>query len=353
MANPNTIPYYRYQDIQIPDVELRKQFDLYILQGNYSSALNLLSTNEQQLVGKAYIADTINRITNGVMVLEHYYYDNVPTFLNEKLQYFLTMVNNLRNAGNWNSNTQYYQYNFVLYNQEYYFCIQQPPVGTLPTDETYWLYLGLKGKDGVPGVDLVMQYNWVDNATYQPNDLVVYGSAIYVALRENTNVIPLNNEDDWLLFLQPTVGGIYVGITPPTDYVNDTIWFQTDTDPSTQSGTSSIIGQFKRYIEEFDIWDEMYPNTVFTLVLNTDNYSPAVKEYSVNVALNTWNGNQRTFYYNDILSNSTVDIFLQQGVTVSQQILFSSLSILVQTGSFVLTSDITPNTDLNIIVRIY
>ena len=45
MPNPNTLSWYHYQDIQIPDVSLRNQFKQLWNVGNYTSALNLLQLN--------------------------------------------------------------------------------------------------------------------------------------------------------------------------------------------------------------------------------------------------------------------------------------------------------------------
>ena len=51
MPNPNKLPSYHYQDIQIPDVSLRQQLQQYWSSGQYSEALSLLSTNATQLKG--------------------------------------------------------------------------------------------------------------------------------------------------------------------------------------------------------------------------------------------------------------------------------------------------------------
>ena len=59
MANPNNLPYLRYQDIQIPDVQLRTQFQQFFQTGNYVEAISILSGNAAQLQGKAFIANNL------------------------------------------------------------------------------------------------------------------------------------------------------------------------------------------------------------------------------------------------------------------------------------------------------
>ena len=71
MANPNSLfPWLKYQDIQIADIALRTQFESYMSVGNYSQALRLLSDNQSQLQGKAWIGDSINTLVNGIITLD-------------------------------------------------------------------------------------------------------------------------------------------------------------------------------------------------------------------------------------------------------------------------------------------
>ena len=174
MPNPNSLNYLHYQDIQISDTNIKQQFINYINEGQFASALNLLSNNEDQLTGKAFVANTINTIINMVSTLQQYYNTNVTLYLSNLLLKYNKLINEFKNKGTWSSDTQYNPYNFVLYNDELYMCISTPPVGTLPSVNYYWLYLGLQGLDGSPGIDVNMTYDWNSGASYQPNDIVLY-----------------------------------------------------------------------------------------------------------------------------------------------------------------------------------
>lgn len=50
--------------------------------------------------------------------------------------------------GEWSSTAQYFQGNVVQYNGSSYICFLKPPVGTYPTNTTYWRIYAARGSDG-------------------------------------------------------------------------------------------------------------------------------------------------------------------------------------------------------------
>ena len=96
MPNPNTLDWLHYQDIQIPDVVLCQQFRQYIQVGNYDQALLLLIENADQLQGKAYIAEVINTIIEGIVNLEERYNTGVTEYLSNLETQFETLINNFK-----------------------------------------------------------------------------------------------------------------------------------------------------------------------------------------------------------------------------------------------------------------
>ena len=352
MANPNTIPWLHYQDIQIPDVTLQQQFQQYYITGQYAEALALLTNNATQLQGKAFIANTISTITSALLELEGYYNTGVTVYLSNLASQYSNLITNLRKKGNWLSTTQYVPYNFVVYNNDIYMCFQQPPIGTLPTNTTYWLYLGLRGEQGAPGVDVVMKYTWNATNSYSPNDLVVYDGNIYVALTTNTNVIPTSSATDWLLFLKIDKGQIYIGTTAPNNPVNNMVWFQTETDPSQATTTTPIIGQFMRYIADELTWDEMYPNVLFTWIVDEGNYMPSTFVTNITIPQSAWSNNQWSYTYNSLTTNSVVYILPTTGMTTTQMDIYNNLSISITGTTITLTAGIAPTADLSIIIQI-
>lgn len=348
--NPNTIPWLHYQDIQISDVAIRQQFNQYMINGQYSEALSLLNNNEEQLRGKAFVADTIVKITSGIIDLQDRFNNGVNFFLSNLASQYMTMIDNLKNMGVWNVNTQYYPYNFVIYQDEVYMTISTPPVATLPTDTVYWLHLNIRGEQGVPGTDVVMRYNWNDFRTFQPNDLVVYNNNIYVALRENINVVPGTSADDWLLFISVTTGGINVGVNPPSEPVFNTVWFKTDVDPLTTTGITSTVGQFYFY-NQLNEWEELYPETIFTWIVDKEDYAPLMKTEQITINTNDWifSNNLYTYTYTNplILANSYIEIYSQ-----NQVLFYNFLNVQINTGNLILTTAMEPTNSLDIIIVI-
>lgn len=271
MANPNSLfPWLKYQDIQIADIALRTQFESYMSVGNYSQALRLLSDNQSQLQGKAWIGDSINTLVNGIITLESLYNDNVIKFLSDLSETLQSLVDNYRNVGTWIVGNEYKELNFVAYDNEMYMALQDVPVNTPITDTNYWLYAGLRGEQGVAGVNVRQQYDYSSGKAYNINDLVVYQGQIYVALKSNTNVLPTNS-DTWLLYERVVKANIYVSNVAPTEeLINGKIWFKTQSDPYTHLADTPIIGTFMMY--QNGTWEEMYPDTIFDWVEDKDQY---------------------------------------------------------------------------------
>ena len=350
MPNPNTLEWLHYQDIQIPDAVLRQQFRQYMETGQYAEALAILSNNGNQLKGKAYISDTINKIISGVVNLQERYNTGVTVYLSDLAIQYNVLIDNLRKRGNWQSNIQYTPYNFVVYDENIYMCFQKPPLGTLPTDTTYWLFLGLRGNVGTPGTNVNMRYDWNAGTPYELNDLVVYNGNIYCAKNANTNVVPTNS-NTWFLFLAVGEGKINVGVNPPEKPARDMIWFQTQSDPDSATTANPIIGTFKRYNRDTEQWDDMYPNVLFTWIDGAGSYAPIKRNNDMTIAVADWQNNEWTYTNPAITANSVIEVW-PNNLSAVQYILYNNLSIVVNTGSLTLTSSITPTVELPITITI-
>ena len=352
MANPNTLDWIHYQDIQINDVNIATQFQQYFLRGQYVESLSLLTNNSTQLQGKAYIAQTLNVICSNLLNLEEKFNNNVPVFLNNLLTQYTTLINNFINRQEWNSTTQYQPYNFVIYNEDIYMCYSVPPVGTFPSDNNYWIFLGLKGKQGPPGINVNMKYGWNSSTFYQTNDLVVYDYNIYVALKNNNNVVPGTDSTTWLEFLLSSPGEIYVGITEPSNLVNNAIWFKTEEDISSQTTNTTLIGGFYCYNINNLEWVPMYPNTLFHLIQGIDNYSPVAQYFNFVILTNQWNNKEYSYTNYSINSNSYINVFPGNFLNENQYILYNNLNMEINNNTIVFSSNINPTVDLPIIIKI-
>lgn len=353
MANPNSLfPWLKYQDIQIADIALRTQFESYMSVGNYSQALRLLSDNQSQLQGKAWIGDSINTLVNGIITLESLYNDNVIKFLSDLSETLQSLVDNYRNVGTWIVGNEYKELNFVAYDNEMYMALQDVPANTPITDTNYWLYVGLRGEQGVAGVNVRQQYNYSSGKAYNINDLVVYQGQIYVALKSNTNVLPTNS-DTWLLYERVVKANIYVSNVAPTEeLINGKIWFKTQSDPYTHLADTPIIGTFMMY--QNGTWEEMYPDIIFDWVEDKNQYREVGFEFQAIIQTNEWNNLSVDVSNNHITIDSIVNVMPQSNMSNTQWVEYNKLeSVTVANGKITITanSQITQSLPIKILVR--
>ncbi|HAU87637.1 MAG TPA: hypothetical protein DCW90_19740 [Lachnospiraceae bacterium] len=353
MANPNTLfSWLKYQDIQIPDVTVRSQFESYMSTGNYSQALRVLSNNQAQLQGKAWIGETINTIVTGIIAVENLYGNNVIKFMSDLLESLQSLVDNYRSMGTWIVGNEYKEMNFVVYDNEMYMALQDIPANTPITDTDYWLYVGLRGEQGASGVNVRQQYEYSSTKSYQINDIVVYQGQLYVAIKNSTGVVPTNG-NSWLLYQRIVKATIYVSNTAPTDnLVEGKVWFKTQENPYTTTKTA-LIGTFMEYHVD-GTWEEMYPDTLFDWAVDKGGYCTHGYSYSVTILSNDWNNLSWTFSNANIADDSVVNIFPNRTMTNAQWKQYNNLdTVSVSNGKIVITSIkmITENLPIQIQVR--
>ena len=171
-----------YQNLHLADKTLFNQYRT-LFKTNISSAQEIL--DDSQLALKSFRADDYNDLASDISTLENNYYTNVPTRLNSLLTNFNNDVSKIKYRGTYSSSTSYYQYNVVSYvvsgNTNLYMC--KLPFGTsvisniVPTNTTYWLYLGLQGDQGSPTIgNLKYVGNWDSSGSYSVDDVVTYGT---------------------------------------------------------------------------------------------------------------------------------------------------------------------------------
>ena len=356
MPNPNILPYIRHQDLQIDDMNLYRQFLVYMQGQNYSDGLVFLANNAEQLNGKAYIANLINTITSGISNLQQRFDNSVLIYLAAMTNTFMVWVDNFRQMGVWSETATYEKNNFVVYNNEIYMAIHDVPTGYMPTNSTYWLYLGLRGFQGAPGVQVDVAGDWNNSTTYQQNQIVVHNNQIYLALVNNTGVEPGIDPDTWLLFMSIEPGIINVGPLPPANPVNNEIWFQTQVDPLAQTTTDPIIGVFKRYVLNTNIWEEMYPDTVFTLIDGYESFQVYVALINETIGTTEWVQGTDTAtwqYSNSMIGNDNV-VFVYPGETMNedQYIEYSKLKLTFNGNTMVLSIEEIPTVEIPIRIKI-
>lgn len=217
----------RYEDIHISDATIRNDFiELYNL-GSVASALKLLEDNPQ-VVDKSTMAAVFNELRERVFGLENVYYTEVEGYMANLLVKMQDTINDLNDCGEFDSTVEYKERNLVHYNGDYYFCLQDPPIGTLPTDELFWLHLGLRGRPGGDGIsNVIFKGPYSETVQYETNDIVFVGLNFYYAKIPSLGQ-PVTNTAYWGLFLETNAIKILVQAeTPgPTDMGANDFWFQ-------------------------------------------------------------------------------------------------------------------------------
>lgn len=219
----------RMQDVKISDSSLIKSYINYFLSGDYNSAFNLLSENSQ-LDTKKFVADTINSLANMLSILQNYYKINVIDYLQDELDIFQDVINNYKFIGEYNSEVIYKIYNYVLYEDKHYMYINNTPSsGFLPTNTSYWVEIDLTGEIGSPSYGLNFQYDWQSDFNYYKYDVVYYNNCLWVAYKDNYNVIPDEqsvSNDSWEILIKFKISSIYINSQASFDTYNGLIWFQ-------------------------------------------------------------------------------------------------------------------------------
>ena len=217
----------QFEHIQLSDAQLYTLFRQYYKNGAYQEALNILTQNPQ-LDLKAITADNLNDLSERVYGMENVYYVEVEQYLANLLQSMQTDVYNLSNQNQYSATQQYYPKNFVYYNNNVYFCIQEPPIGTDPTNTTYWLYLGLFGQNGLYGLsNLTFVGPWNTNTVYTTNQVVYIDYTFYWALQNNQGQDPTTESSEyWGVLFTVEPQQIVADINQPENQNANDFWFQ-------------------------------------------------------------------------------------------------------------------------------
>lgn len=214
---------YRLQDIQVDDVALKTEYYTKFLNGDISGAQAIYNANPQ-LKTKVLEQNMLNSLLNGILGLEGLYDTDVTQFLSDELNRFQININELIYMDDYSPTIQYEVNNFVLYNNSVYYCFNMPPIGTVPTNVTYWLNLDLKGVKGDETLSVVYKGGWLPAIDYKKFDMVVYNNNLYVARVDNKAISPTVNAT-WLLAVEMMPIPIIVSAVDPV-LTEGSIWLR-------------------------------------------------------------------------------------------------------------------------------
>lgn len=214
------------QDINLEDVQLKSDYYNYFINGNIDSAHQIIENNPQ-LKFKVLNAENLNKLIEYIIKLEDNYYSNVEKVFLNHIENYQISIDELIYLKDFDEQIQYEVNNFVLYNEEIYYCIKTPIVGILPTNSEYWLYLGLKGDESYPSLGVNYKGNWNSFTNYSKYDAVVYQNNLYVSINnENLNNIPSDSAENWSNQMKIQNQGIIISEMEPVGLNQGNIWIQ-------------------------------------------------------------------------------------------------------------------------------
>lgn len=213
----------RLEDINLNEVILKQDYYNYFLNNNIDEAKQLIKKNPQ-LNNKVLNAENLNKIVKYIMNLENNCYNNIDNVLKNHISDYQIEIDDLIYLQKYNNSKQYEINNFVSYNNEIYFCIKRPNIGTSPTNNLYWLYLGLRGEKADYDLGVNYKGNWT-NINYNKFDMVSFENKLYVAKRANINKQPNINSNDWSLQVSLKSSKITISREKPLQEKNE-IWIQ-------------------------------------------------------------------------------------------------------------------------------
>ena len=206
----------RLQDVQLGDEDVMETFRSDFATDNIAYAQNKINTPKL----KSYVlnAEWMNALKTKIEALEEPKETQIDQELDDRNIEFQTNVDRLLYVQGYNSSTQYYKNNFVLYNNKIYYCLNDAK-GKTPTNTGYWVELGLKGDKGQYGLGVNYRGEWNSSTSYNKYDLVYYNNKLYVAKSNNQNQTPTEFEE-YLGNLLYVTENLYLGEVREDDY-----WF--------------------------------------------------------------------------------------------------------------------------------
>ena len=186
---PDSSDTYEYMsDLTVDLVALASQYETYINNKKFNEAAQLLADNP--LLNKIYFnAEKYNKLIDSIKAIQRLYKDDVQSYILELVKYI----------GAYSPSAKYTKYNVVTYNSMVYMCMSlNTPLGTLPTNTSYWYPLSIKGERGEAGLGLSFCGSWSSTVIYSKDSAVTYNNSLYASLVDNnTSHTPASNSSYW------------------------------------------------------------------------------------------------------------------------------------------------------------
>ena len=227
---PNTVDTFtQFLDILASDGDLVKQYQTAIQNGDMATANTIL----QQIPAyrqKLLTAQDLNKFIDAIVAIERFYKTDIIPYTNEKQTEWQNIIDQFTYLGVYNTGTQYKTNNYISFItnnvEQLYIALSDPPVGTPPTNTTYWRVLTLRGPKGPSGNGLSFTGDWDGTTTYVVDDCVSYDNGLWRSISINSNQAPYDGSAYWELIYRGVTTIYPVSENPPTVQQDGELWFK-------------------------------------------------------------------------------------------------------------------------------
>lgn len=232
---PNDLDtFLTYLNITATDGPLIKQYMDAMDAGNQVLANQILAQipSASQKIIKA---TDLNKLTQAMLAVERFYHTDIEPFVENQQVEWLNVINQFNYEGIWTTGTTYQKNNIVTYTLNgltlLFLATQTVPVGTPPSNSTYWRVLTIQGLQGTSGQGLAYRQEWIAAENYQTNNAVTYNGSLWMALQPSTNIEPGTNEQYWKLVMGLEATTYPIQATQPAAQNEGELWFNTSENP--------------------------------------------------------------------------------------------------------------------------
>lgn len=227
---PNQIQTFAtFLDISASDARLIQKYQIAIQSNDYETAQNIFAqipNGNQKIIN----AQKLNTIIDTCEALENFYKTDVQPYVEKKQVEWQNIIDLFDYKGTYNPTITYFKNNFVTYTyngvNQVYIAITNPPLGTDPTNTTYWRVLSVRGEKGDSGEGLSFLGKWDSTVHYTAQNVVTYGNYVWACIEANNNQPPFEGSQYWVNIgsIRPREIPIQEG-TPRQQETGD-LWFR-------------------------------------------------------------------------------------------------------------------------------
>ena len=172
----------------------------------------------------------MNRLMDTCVALQNFYLTDIKPYIDDLQTTWTDRIDQFNYVGDYSASKLYAVNNFVTYTvsgvRNVYICVKVPPVGTAPTNTTYWRKLSIRGLQGPSGENLSFRYAWSSDEIYYPEDVVVYNNVVWGCLVQNSNKTPQSGSTYWRSIYSPQQVVYPFSAQQPTNMETGFLWFK-------------------------------------------------------------------------------------------------------------------------------